>query len=182
MRKEFAVAAPPRDPRWMLALFMGIPWLIVLGLGISKTGKHPIPLAVAALISAVFLITFLVLCWAAKRRAIALDAGILDVLATFYRRRVAVQDIDLDNSQVIDLREHREWRPLWKINGYAMPGLYAGWFRRRDWSSLFCLVTDRQRVLLLPLRAGGTLLLSAERPAELLDALRAADDVRRGRS
>ena len=181
MRKNFPVTDPPRDPRWMIGLLMGLPLLVALGLGLFHVGKRPIPMAIGVLFTAIFLVVFLVLGWAAKRRAIALDDGVLDVLATFYRRRVPVQEIDLDASRVIDLGERGEWRPWIKTNAYAMPGLYAGWFRSRNWTKLFCLVTDRQRVLLLPLRAGGALLLSAAKPTDVLAALRTADDARRGR-
>ena len=181
MRKEFAVTAPPRDPRWFLALVMGLPMVgAAVVIGLSGIGGRSILPVVGALVATIFLVTFLLLGWAGKRRAIAIDDGALDVLATFYRRRVPVQDIDLDKARIIDLREHAEWRPRLKTNGYALPGLSAGWFRTRDWTSLFCIVTDRQRVLVLPLRAGDAVLLSVERPTELLNALRAADDAQRG--
>ncbi len=173
MRKDFAVTDPPRDPRWLIALIAGIPMLVTLGLMLTSIGRHPLQLPIAASIMAVFAIVFLVLGRAAKRRAIALDDGVLDVLATFYHRRISAQEFDLDKARVIDLREHKEWQPLWKTNGFAMPGLCAGWFRSRSLTKLFCLITDRQRVLLLPLRAGGAVLLSPQRPADLLDALRA---------
>jgi hypothetical protein len=54
-------------------------------------------------------------------------------------------------------------------------GFAAGHFRLREkFGKAFCLLTDRQRVLWLPLRDGKTqLLLSLERPQALLDALRA---------
>ena len=180
MHTNFPVTDPSRDPRWFIGLLMGLPLVVVLGLGLFHVGKRPMPMAVDVLFTAIFVIAFLVLAWAAKRRAIALDDGVLDVLATFYRRRVPAQEIDLDASRVIDLRERGEWRPWIKTNGYALPGLYAGWFRSRNWTRLFCLVTDRQRVLLLPLRSGGALLLSAARPSDVLDALRTADDARLG--
>ena len=181
MHKNFPVAAPSRDPRWMIAVFAGLPMIVAIGLGFSGLGHRPILLPVAGLSMAIFLIAFLVLGRACERRAIALDDDVLEVLATFYRRRVPVQEIDLAASCVIDLRERSEWRPRWKTNGFAMPGLHAGWFRGRNWTRLFCLVTDRQHVLLLPLRTGGALLLSAAKPIELLVALRAVDDAQRGR-
>lgn len=165
----------------MIVVFVGLPMIIGIGLGFSVLSHRSILLPVAGLFMAIFLIAFLVLGRAAKRRAIVLDDGVLDVLATFYRRRVAVREFDLDKSRIVDLRERSEWRPWIKTNAYAMPGLSAGWFRSRSWMRLFCLITDRQRVLLLPLRAGGALLLSAAKPIELLVALRATDDVQRGR-
>ena len=182
MQKDFPVADPPGDPRILLGLLMGIPVLMVLGLGMFGIGNHPMPALATVLVVSVFLIAFFILNRAMQRRAIALDNGVLEVLATFYRHRVPVQDMDLDKARAIDLRKHVEWRPYVKTNCFSMPGLHAGWFRSRNLTSLFCLITNRQSVLLLPLRAGGALLLSADRPTELLAALRAAGDAqRRGR-
>ncbi len=178
MPKFFPVAKPPHDPRWFLALLLAIPMIIALAI-VFVIGAHDhgrVALLVVVANTAIFVLVIVLLGWAAKRRSIALDDGVLDVLATFYHRRVPIQDIDLDQARVVDLREHGELGPFIKTNGYGLPGLRAGWFRSRDWTSLFCLITNRQRVLLLPLRAGGALLLSAARPTELLDALRAADD------
>mgnify|MGYP001601510400 CR=1 FL=1 len=176
MRREFAVAEPPHDPRWLIAILAGMSMLggwILLAFG---TNRHVMQLPYMASTATIFVVLFFVIGRVARRRAVALDGGTLDVLATFHRRRIPMQEIDLEKARVIDLAEHTEWRPLWKTNGFAMPGFSAGWFRSRNWTRLFCLVTDRQRVLLLPVRTGGALLLSLERPAELLDAMRATDD------
>ncbi|TGQ61265.1 hypothetical protein EN855_033645, partial [Mesorhizobium sp. M1C.F.Ca.ET.212.01.1.1] len=59
-----------------------------------------------------------------------------------------------------------------KTNGYAMPGFYSGHFRLQGGGKGFALVTDRSRVLVLPVRDGSALLLSLDRPQVLLDALR----------
>jgi len=53
-----------------------------------------------------------------------------------------------------------------------MPGFYSGHFRLQGGGKGFALVTDRTRVLALPVSDGSTLLLSLERPQVLLDALR----------
>ena len=57
-----------------------------------------------------------------------------------------------------------------------MPGFHAGRFRLREkFGKAFCLLTDRHRVLWLPLRDGkDQLLLSLEQPQALLDALKAS--------
>ncbi len=59
-----------------------------------------------------------------------------------------------------------------KTNGFSLPGLKAGHFRLRNLGKAFCLVTDRTRVLILPLRNGGMVLLSPARPADVLARLR----------
>ena len=77
----------------------------------------------------------------------------------------------LDQAEVVDLARDRRYGIRFKTNGYAMPGFYSGHFRlgRRQG---FALVTDRSRVLVLPVRDGSALLLSLDRPQVLLDALR----------
>ena len=173
MSTDFPVAEPPGNRRLMLAIITGIPVLIVIGMLILGVGNRPLPIMVPVLVVAVFVLMFFVLGRAMQRRSIVLDNGVLEILATFYRHRVPVQEIDLEKARVVDLAEHVEWRPFVKTNGYSLPGLHAGWFRSRNLTSLFCLVTNRQRVLVLPLRSGGAVLLSAERPTDLLNALRA---------
>ena len=176
MRKEFAITDPPHDPRWMIAILVGMSLLGGLILLLFGINRHALQLPHIASSAAIFVAIFFAIGWVAKRRAVVFDGGTLDVLATFYRRHITVQEIDLGKARVINLGEHTEWRPFLKTNGFAMPGFSAGWFRSRNWTRLFCLVTDRQRVLLLPLRAGGALLLSLKRPTDLLDAMRGADD------
>jgi hypothetical protein len=112
---------------------------------------------------------------AMKRRSVKLRDGVLEVRAALFRHRVAVGQLDLARARVVDLRERTELRPVLKTGGMSVIGFAAGHFRLREkFGKAFCLLTDRQRVLWLPLRDGKTqLLLSLERPQALLDALRA---------
>ena len=95
--------------------------------------------------------------------------------AALYRKRVPVADLDLERARVVNLDERTELRPWLKSNGMSMPGFQAGHFRLRgDFGKAFCLLTQRERVLSLPLRDGkAQLLLSLEQPQALLGALRA---------
>jgi hypothetical protein len=99
----------------------------------------------------------------------------LDVRATLYRKRVPAAALDLGRARVVDLAERTELRPWLKSNGMSVPGFHAGHFRLRgDFGKAFCLLTQRQRVLWLPLREGKEqFLLSLEKPQALLDALKA---------
>ncbi|NLB13052.1 MAG: hypothetical protein GX826_03410 [Gammaproteobacteria bacterium] len=54
----------------------------------------------------------------------------------------------------------------------SLPGLDAGHYRGREWKQkLFCALTSRRNVLLLPQRSDRVLLLSPEKPQSLLQAL-----------
>ena len=106
------------------------------------------------------------------RRRVELAGDALDVRSTMYRRRVPVAQLRLDQAEVVDLQRDRRYGIRVKTNGYSMPGFYSGHFRLQGGGKGFALVTDRARVLALPVSDGSTLLLSVDRPQALLDALR----------
>ncbi|HID8535964.1 TPA: PH domain-containing protein [Stenotrophomonas maltophilia] len=106
------------------------------------------------------------------RRRVELAGDVLDVRSTMYRRRVPVVQLRLDQAEVVDLQHDPRYGIRFKTNGYAMPGFYSGHFRLQGGGKGFALVTDRARVLALPVSDGSTLLLSLDRPQSLLDALR----------
>jgi len=181
--REFAVTPPSRDPRLMIALLVAFPLLLSFGLVFIVLGHaHAVSPTlqpdlfahglIAIPVAAIFILVTLLLWWAVQRRRIVLADGMLDITATFYRRKVPVAAFDLDKARVLNLDEHAEWRPFLKTNGLGMPGLRAGWFRSRGLVRMFCLLTTRDRVLVLPESAGGATLLSAATPSDLLDALR----------
>ncbi|MGM1041747.1 PH domain-containing protein [Stenotrophomonas sepilia] len=106
------------------------------------------------------------------RRRVELADNVLDVRSTMYRRRVPVAQLRLDQAEVVDLQRAPRYGIRFKTNGYAMPGFYSGHFRLQGGAKGFALVTNRARVLALPVRDGSTLLLSLDRPQALLEALR----------
>lgn len=109
-----------------------------------------------------------------KRRHVQLQGPVLQVVAGLFSHRVAIDRIDVERARVVDLDERTELRPAIKTFGMSLPGCHAGHFRlRQKLGKAFCLVTDRRRVLWLPVRDGKQqLLLSLEHPQALLDALR----------
>lgn len=108
-----------------------------------------------------------------RRRSVTLAGGSLHIRAAMYSKRIAVSDIDLQQARTVNLDERTELRPSWKSNGYSTIGFTAGHYRmRQGLGKCFCLLTDRSRVLWLPLRDGKQhILLSLERPQAVLDAL-----------
>lgn len=153
--------------------WLWIPMLLAIGALVPvmvMTSHTPAPWAWLAV--PFLLLVGACLSWAMRRQRILLDNRELQVQATFYRRKLPVDAIDLDKARVVSLEEHTEYKPGLKTNGFALPGFHAGHFRLRNLSKAFCLVTDRSRVLLLPLRDGGLLLLSPTHPVDLLARLR----------
>lgn len=119
---------------------------------------------------------------ALRRRRIRLDGRELCVAATFYTRRITADALDLDRARIVDLAEHTEFKPALKTNGFNLPFFQAGHYRLRNRAKAFCLLTGRERVLVLPQRDGRFILLSPEKPQALLDALRASGPSPQSRS
>lgn len=107
-----------------------------------------------------------------RRRRIQLEQGELKVTATLFRKQIPVSAIDLDKARIVNLDEHTELKPALKTNGFSLPAFTAGNYRLRNKAKAFCLISGRARVLVLPLRDGPLVLLSPEKPRELLEGLR----------
>lgn len=165
--------APLQSMVWPLAILL----MVALPVGITLAAlfmpqQQPIPASASLALLLVVLVVIATLAML-KRRRITLADGVLVVAATFYTHRAPLATLDVANARIADLDEHTEFRPALKSNGYALPGFQAGHFRLRNRAKAFCLLTNRQRVLILPKQDGGFLLLSPEKPQALLDALRA---------
>ncbi len=109
---------------------------------------------------------------ALRRRRLTIEGDALVVAATFFTRRVPVHAIELDRARIVDLAEHRELGNLPTGHGNMdLPGFRAGHYLLRSRQRAFCLITARERVLVLPLRDGRLLMISPHQPRDLLARL-----------
>lgn len=162
--------APLRRPAWLTLVAIAA-ILVLLALALPQTRQLPAPAWLATPFFVALLLVPLLL--ALRRRRIAVDGRTLVVAATFYTRKADVDALDLEHARIVDLAEHTGFAPVLRLNGYNLPGFHAGHFLLRNRKRGFCLLTSRERVLLLPQRDGkAVLLLSPEKPRELLEALR----------
>jgi hypothetical protein len=182
--QEFKVIPPPSYATAFLVLAGGVlPFLIVVGMLWFGRMDHAGLIRFLPAVVVVVLVLGISLV-AMRRRSVALVGNLLDVRAALFRERTSITDIDLERAKLVDLAERTDLSPFIKITGMSMPGFHAGRFRLRGKiAKAFCLITDRHRVLWLPLRNGKEqLLLSVERPQALLEALKAATDRQPGRN
>lgn len=107
-----------------------------------------------------------------SRHRITLEDGAIEIATTFYKRRLALADLQLDQARVVDLDERTELKPLLKTNGTGLPRFRSGWYRLRNREKALVAMVGGPRVLWLPTRAGYGLLLQPRSPQALLDALR----------
>ena len=162
--------APRRARAWLAALTIGLP-IVLIGASIAmqrQPGASPV--LVWAAVAVVFV--FLVIDRAMRRHRIAIDNGVLDVATTFYRRKLTVTELRLDEARVVDLAERTEFKPMLKTNGTSLPGFHSGWFRLRNRSRAFVAIAAGPRVLWLPTTRGYDLLLQPRQPQALLQHLR----------
>ena len=167
---EFAVAPPGKSLAVFLVVLGLLPVLFAAFIALGDPGA-----ARGALLAwPVLLVVALALFVSTRRRAVAIEAGMLVIRAAVYTQRVPLAAIDRAGARIVNLAERVDLKPRLKTNGFALPGFSAGHFRAGlRGPRLFVLLTDRDRVLALPESDGRVLLLSLQRPQALLDALQA---------
>lgn len=164
------VQASPRARAWLFGLVVLLP-LGLVGLaelqGGNDAGAGPL-LGVAAFCS----LLCAVLARLLRRHRLRLDDAGLEVATTFYTRRFAWADLDLDQARVVELGERPEYRPMLRTNGMSLPGFRSGWYRLRNGNRALVATAGGTRLLRVPTRAGHDLVLEAGNAQVLLDRLR----------
>ena len=97
-----------------------------------------------------------------------------------YGRTIALRELQLDRARIADLAMEPTLKPASRRVGTGAPNYAAGWFRLRSGEKALLYLTDRTRALYIPTHSGYSLLLSPDRPEEMLADLRrrASGDVR----
>ena len=170
--RDFAVIPPSPALYWaMLAIWLAVTALVLLRTDAGAWHADPVPWwLVPPFATALLVIGPLI--WL-SHRCIAIEGGQLLVSAGLCSRKQAIAGLALDRARIVDLDEHVELKPMLQLFGFGLPGYKTGHYLLRNRARAFCLLTDRQRVLVLPLRDGKLILLSPAQPQALLDALRA---------
>jgi len=145
----------------LAALVIGVPYLLDKNAPLA-TLKLPIMLGLA---SVVFVFWHL----AALRASV--NADTLKIGGGLYRKTIALDQIERAAVRRWSA-EDAGWKPKWRTNGIALPGLALGWFTSKQ-STIFAAITDWKRVVLIPTTNGYTILASPDDPDGLVAALRA---------
>lgn len=175
MRRSFAVV-PPGKATWVTLLVAGaiVPLTILVLVMAFSEGRLLTSLRLPHLVALGVMLTAVGLAWLALRRLhVDIVGQTLVVRGAFYTRTVPLQNLDGAAARIFDLERESEWRPRLRMNGVDLPGVHIGHYRGHPLKrKLFCLLTSKRRVLLLPQRDGEHfLLLSLQRPQALIQAL-----------
>jgi hypothetical protein len=171
--KEEVPLAPPHRSAWWLLLAL---WLVLMLVAYliphpqqSPTNPVPwwlvIPFATALPVVGPWAMLL-------HRRIRIEDDTLVIEAALLFSCKVAVTQLALDKARVLDLDEHTEFKPMLQLGGIGLPGFRAGHYLLRNRSRAFCVLTNRDSVLVLPRHDGRFILLSPEKPQVLLSRLR----------
>jgi len=146
MDEVFAIAPASARPLWFLG------------------GVSAFILALALLL--------LFIAWSSRHARVRIAGPDLVLSGDLWGRTIPLAALELERARVVDLERVRELTPRRRTLGTALPGYAAGWFRLQSGEKALVYLTRREGVVYVPTRDGYSLLLSAERPEELLTALR----------
>lgn len=174
MIRDFAIVPPRKSAFVTLAALALLPLPVFAAIAAVQGVGALQPAWIFVVISAGLVAFVAVMSWSLRRMRVRLADGRITVRASGYRRRLALSALDLDAARILALDPSSEWWPRLRMNGIGLPGAAVGHFRASRWHrKLFCALTDRSRVLVLPERgADRALLFSVEKPQALLEALR----------
>ena len=129
-------------------------------------------LAVVCAVLLIVLVALVYTAYSARHSRIEIGGGQLDLVGDFWARSISIHSLRLDRAAVLDLDRSSEYAPKRRTLGTGLPGYASGWFRLRNGEKALAYLTRREGVVYLPTSLGYSLLLSADRPQELLAALR----------
>ena len=181
---RFQLVPPgPRARAWLFTLCLLLPLVItaatlaipvLTGNATSLVGGS-VPLTVALVLGGLALLCgalWWVLARFMRRQGLAITGAELDVRSSFYRCRMPLAELKLEQARVVDLDEHTELRPTLKTNGFSIPGFRSGWFLLRNRRRTFVAIGDGRRKLWLPGSGRRDLLIEPVDPAAMLARLR----------
>jgi hypothetical protein len=168
---------------WMFVLVFALPMAItVVSLAAAMGSDEPKRLVAdsvmatwltsAGIVAALTLPLWWLLDRGLRRHRIEVSSHGLEIASAFYKRRLALAELNLDEARVVDLEERTELKPASKSNAVSMPGFKGGWFRLGNRRKAFVAMTGGPRVLWLPTRNDYDLLLQPRHPQALLEHLR----------
>ena len=96
----------------------------------------------------------------------------LRIRGTLYGRRIPRTVLTPEAARAADPRTEPTLKPIVRTNGIGLPGYGAGWFRLASGERALAFLTDPDRIIYVPTRAGYSLLLSVDDPSGFLATLR----------
>ena len=129
-------------------------------------------LAVVCVILLVILVLLAYTAYSARNSRIEVGDGQLRIVGDLWARSIPIGSLALERAAVLDLGNSPDHIPKRRTFGTGLPGYASGWFRLGNGEKALAYLTQRHSVLYVPTALGYSLLLSVERPRELIESLR----------
>jgi hypothetical protein len=168
--KRFEIV-PPGKQVLLVPLLAATAVMAALAFALTSEQRTPLPTVAYLAFAAVPVLAALIALDMFRRDVALTDKG-LRVRTLPWSWTIPLDQFELERAEIVDLAARPELMPGMKLIGARLPGYRAGLFRLRDKRRASVLLTDLQRVLLLPRRDGSVLMLSLQQPDALLQALR----------
>ncbi len=110
-------------------------------------------------------------CWQATAIRIKATPDELTVGGGLYQVSLPMNQIETQNIRV-RAKEDQNYFVGLRINGIGMPGLSLGWHRTTGNAKAFVAITRRDRVVIIPTRAGYDILVSPSDPDTFVTEMR----------
>ena len=133
------------------------------------------PIWILGVVCIILVIVFAALAYtaySARNSRIEVGENQLRLVGDFWGRSIDFSSLQLDNAAIIGLDSSSNYAPRRRTFGTAVPGYASGWFRLHNGEKALAYLTNRESVVYIPTSLGYSLLLSADRPQQFLEALR----------
>jgi len=128
-------------------------------------------LGATCVVLSIILVALAYTAYSARHSRFEVGNGQLRLAGDFWARSIAVRSLQLERATILDLGTALDYAPHRRTLGTGLPGYASGWFRLRNGEKALAYLTRRESVVYIPTSLGYSLLLSAERPEQLLAAL-----------
>ena len=125
----------------------------------------------AVLMLGIFLICFII-AYSCQRVQFEVNHQQLSIRGDLYGRNIPLISLVIDEAKVIQLNQSSPYQPRWRTNGIGLPGYKSGWFKLKNGEKALLFITELSQVIYLPTVEGYSLLISPQKPRELLDLLK----------
>ncbi len=140
---------------------------------ITSTKGAPIPVIIISLvIMAGVMIPFGFFARSSLHTTFTLSEDGLVVSRTLYGRSIAATALVANEAKAIDLTRDTQYQGKLRTNGLGLPDYSLGWFKLKNNEKALLFVTDKQKVVYIPTRAGFSILLSTPSPDDFVQALK----------
>ena len=90
---------------------------------------------------------------------------------SYYDRSVDLHDVDFKAIRSVNLNQTPDLQPKLRTDGIALIGYRLGWHRLNNGHNAWVAITDPERVVVIPVYDGPTVLVSVEDPVSFVQYL-----------